>query len=76
MIPILAIMFVLCMIWPRATKALVIAPIIGLVLGGLGWSIIAIMNPSFNTFNWFLGCTGVMTLFFEIFLHWDQISGE
>jgi hypothetical protein len=65
---ILGVIFVLCMIWPRATRVLVIAPINGLVLGGLGWSILAIMNPGFNSLGAFLMCTGLMTAAFIIFL--------
>jgi hypothetical protein len=71
---IIIVMLVLSLIWPKATKAFIVAPIIGLVLGGLGWSIIAIMNSSFNTFNFFLVCFGVMTLLAEIIVHWDDIK--
>ena len=73
---IMGIMFLLCMIWPRATKALIIAPIIGLVLGGLGWSIIAIMNSNFNTFVFFMTCVGIMTLVVEIIVHWEEITKD
>ena len=73
---VMGVMFLLCMIWPRATKALIVAPIIGLVLGGLGWSIIAIMNKSFNTFVFFMTCVGVMTMVAEVIVHWDEITSE
>lgn len=71
---IIIVMLVLSLIWPRATKAFIVAPIIGLVLGGLGWSIIAIMNSAFNTFNYFLLCVGVMTLIAEFIVHWDELQ--
>ena len=64
---ILGIMFLLSLVWPRGTKYLVVAPINGLVLGGLGWSIIAIMNPSLNTFNMFCLCVGGMIALFCLF---------
>lgn len=70
-IPILIVMFVLSLVWPRATKYLIVAPIIGLVLGGLGWSIIAILNPGFNSLGWFCSCVGGMTAFFCVFLSKD-----
>ena len=65
---ILGVIFVLCMIWPRATRVLVIAPINGLVLGGLGWSIMAIMNKGFNSLGAFLMCVGIATAAFIVFL--------
>jgi len=68
---IIGVIFVLCMIWPRATRVLVIAPINGLVLGGLGWSIMAIMNKGFNSFNAFLMCVGIATATFIVFLMKD-----
>ena len=71
---IIIVMLILSLIWPRATKALIVAPIIGLVLGGLGWSIIAIMNSKFNTFPLFMTCVGVMTLLAEIIVHWEELK--
>lgn len=73
---IIIVMLILSLIWPRATKALLVAPIIGLVLGGLGWSIIAIMNSAFNTFNFFLVCVVVMTLVAEVIVHWGELTSE
>ena len=65
---ILGVMFLQSLVFPRATKYLIVSPINGLVLGGLGWSIIAIMNPGFNRFPMFCLCVGIMTLFFWVFV--------
>lgn len=68
LLAIIGVMLVLCMIWPKFTRVFIIAPINGLVLGGLGWSILAIMNKGFNSLGAFLLCTGLATAAFIVFL--------
>jgi hypothetical protein len=68
---ILGFLFVGNMFWPKMTKTLIVAPIIGIVLGGLTWGIVAINDKSFNTGNDYFIFTGVAILIAEILVHLD-----
>ena len=68
----LIIMAVLLAIWPNATRAIIIAPIMGIVLGGLAWSIVAINDRSFNSLESYLTFTVVAILLAEA---WEFRNG-
>ena len=73
---LLIIMFVLCAIWPNGTRAIVIAPVIGIVLGGLTWSIVAINDRSYNSLNAYLTFTGVAIVLAEIWVFKDGLIDD
>lgn len=69
----IGVMLVLCVVWPNATRAIIIAPTIGIAVGGLTWSIVAISNKGFNSFESYLMFTIAAIVFAELWMFKDGL---